>query len=52
MKRFGSVLMIIFGRVLLSKGLFPKSVEIIEYQIEQVAPIDFIHSDEDKTLNK
>ena len=36
MKRFVSILMIIFGCVLLSKGLFPKSVNKIKNEIENV----------------
>ncbi len=36
MKRFVSILMIIFGCVLLSKGLFPKSVDKIKNEIENV----------------
>lgn len=48
MKRFVSILMIVFGGILLSKGLFPKSVEEIQQQIEQVAPIDFIHSNDNE----
>lgn len=47
MKLFVSILMIVFGGVLLSKGLFPKSVEEIQYQIEKVAPLDFMHSEEE-----
>lgn len=50
MKRFVSILMIIFGGVLLSKGLFPKSVEEIQHQIEQVAPMDFIQSNEENVI--
>ena len=48
MKRFVSILMIVFGGILLSKGFFPKRVQEIQYHIEQVAPIDFIHSDDDE----
>ena len=46
MKRFVSVLMIVFGGILLSKGFFPKRVEQLQHQIEQVTPLDFIHSEE------
>ena len=48
MKRFVSILMIVFGGILLSKGFFPKRVQEIQYHIEKVAPIDFIHSDDDE----
>jgi len=38
LKRGVSVLMIAFGIVLLSKGLFPKSAENLQHQIEEVNP--------------
>jgi len=40
LKRIVSSLMIVFGVVLLSKGLFPKSAENIQHQIEEVNPFD------------
>lgn len=38
LKRIVSTLMIVFGLVLLSKGLFPKSAENLQQQIEEVNP--------------
>lgn len=38
LKRIVSTLMIVFGLVLLSKGLFPKSAENLQHQIEEVNP--------------
>jgi len=38
LKRVVSMLMIAFGIVLLSKGIFPKSAENIQHQIEEVNP--------------
>ena len=38
LKRIVSTLMIVFGVVLLSKGLFPKSAENLQHQIEEVNP--------------
>ncbi len=38
LKKGVSILMIIFGIVLLSKGLFPKSVEKLQNEIEKVSP--------------
>lgn len=38
LKRMVSSLMIVFGVVLLSKGLFPKSAENLQHQIEEVNP--------------
>ena len=39
LKRAVSILMIVFGVVLLSKGLFPKSAEKFQHQIEEVNPL-------------
>ena len=41
LKRFVSGLMIFFGVILISKGLFPKKVMKLQHEIERVTPIDF-----------
>ncbi len=38
LKRIVSTLMIVFGVILLSKGLFPKSAENLQHQLEEVSP--------------
>ena len=41
MKRFVSGLIIFFGIILISKGLFPKRIEKLQDKIEDVTPLEF-----------